>query len=104
MLPLILLGVGAAALLITRKSEGKLILNEPLPRVAVPPGYRIAKQREVTPTMLQAAIEHRNNPGPPGTLIEHDGFATLTQWHYHEPEGPIKPWGWHRGITVILPK
>lgn len=23
--------------------------------------------------------------------------------HYHEPNGPVKPWGWHKGCTVFVP-
>ncbi len=28
-------------------------------------------------------------------------YVGVKEWHYHEPGGPAKPWGWHEGVTVL---
>lgn len=27
-------------------------------------------------------------------------ILAIIQPHYHEPGGPTKPWGWHKGVTL----
>jgi len=71
-----------------------------------PAGYRRLKSSEVTPDLLAKANAVRNSPGftsaPYGTIIdEGDGNAVLVEQHYHEPGGPVKPWGYHHGATLI---
>lgn len=101
MLPLVILGVLGAGLLVAKRAEARIILEEPMPRVLIPTGWRRATPKELDAAALKLAQERVKSPGAPGTFIERDGWGSLTEWHYHEPNGPIKPWGWHRGITIL---
>jgi hypothetical protein len=70
---------------------------QPLP----PTGYRRAKASDlITAAMRDGAVKALSQKI--GTLIEREGWAIQLEWHFHEPDGPIKPWGWHKGATVYL--
>jgi hypothetical protein len=28
-------------------------------------------------------------------------YVAVKEWHYHEPGGPLKPWGWHPGVSIL---
>lgn len=101
MLPLVVLGVLGAGLLVAKRAEGRIILEEPLPRVQIPTGWRRATQAELNSAAYDLALKRVKKPGDPGTFIIENGWGSLTEWHYHEPNGPMKPWGWHRGITIL---
>lgn len=101
MAPLVALGLLAASMLITRKASARVILNEPMPRVVIPTGWRRAWPTELDASAISLAQERVKAPGEPGTFVEKSGWGSLTEWHYHEPNGPVKPWGWHRGITIL---
>lgn len=71
-----------------------------------PAGYRRMKQSEVTPELLARASAIRSSAGftsrAYGTVIPIDGdVSALIEQHYHEPEGPVRPWGYHHGVTLI---
>lgn len=71
-----------------------------------PTGYRRLQQSEVTPDLAAKATSIRNSPGftsmQYGTVIPIGGpTAALVEQHYHEPLGPVKPWGFHHGVTLI---
>lgn len=79
------------------------------PRVVpVPDGYRRLKQSEVGPGELAFAKECVRHVGKPGNqqraTIEGREVLALTEWHYHEPGGAARPWGWHRGISLFTPR
>jgi hypothetical protein len=82
--------------------EGQII-------VPIPSGWRRVTSAEVTPELAgmarQILADHGGNPY--GTLIPfsspglvHD-YAGLIEQHYHEPGGPVQPWGYHHGVTLL---
>lgn len=98
------LGVGIAAVKLT---TGPKVLKGPIPAVIpVPAGWRRASSKEVTKEALAFANWRVKNVGQPGDFITRETstgpVGALTEWHYHEPNGPLKPWGWHRGITILV--
>jgi hypothetical protein len=65
------------------------------------------------PELRVNASELRSSPGfiniPYGTLIPFiatDGkmYALWIEQHYHEPGGSVRPWGYHKGVTVLAKK
>jgi hypothetical protein len=80
-----------------------------MPRVVpVPDGYRRLKPAEVGPEELAFAKQCVKRVGKPGNqqraTIGGREVLALTEWHYHEPGGALKPWGWHRGISLFTPR
>jgi hypothetical protein len=80
--------------------------------LAVPSGWRRVTGTEVSalPELGVRANTLRNSPGftsmPYGTLAPFtasDGktYATWVEQHFHEPGGPVKPWGLHHGVTLL---
>jgi hypothetical protein len=80
--------------------------------LAVPSGWRRVTGTEVSalPELRTQASALQNTSGfktmTYGTLtpfVASDGntYATWIEQHYHEPEGPVKPWGWHHGVTLL---
>jgi hypothetical protein len=80
--------------------------------LAVPSGWRRVAYSEVSavPDLASQAVALRSTPGfstmQYGTLspfVASDGlvYATWIEQHYHEPEGPVKPWGYHHGVTLL---
>jgi hypothetical protein len=70
------------------------------------PQRRPVAGAEMTPEIAQRAraILDENSGAPFGTEVpfEIDGQSYIgrIEEHYHEPGGPKKPWGRHRGVTV----
>jgi hypothetical protein len=86
--------------------EPLVTYGEPKITTPFPAGYRRLKQAEVTPALTSKATSIRNAPGftgmQYGTVIPIGGAtAALIEQHYHEPGGPMKPWGYHHGVTLI---
>jgi len=70
------------------------------------PQRRAVRGEEMTPEIAQRAREilDANRDAAFGTEVpfEIDGHPYIgrIEEHYHEPGGPRKPWGRHRGVTV----
>jgi hypothetical protein len=64
------------------------------------------RPEETTPAIEKRAKEilDANHDAAMGTEVpfEIDGGAYVAriEEHYHEPGGPLRPWGHHRGVTV----
>lgn len=75
--------------------------------LSVPSGWRRMRPEEVTGAHGGFANRMLKTIGEIGELrigeIEGERVAAWTEWHFHEPGGPVKPWGWHRGITLLVP-
>jgi hypothetical protein len=80
--------------------------------LAVPAGWRRVTGAEVSalPELRVQASALQNTSGfktmQYGTLtpfVASDGntYATWIEQHYHPPEGPVKPWGYHHGVTLL---
>jgi len=85
---------------------GPITYGEPQMTTPFPAGYRRVQQAEVTPELTAKATAIRNSPGftsmQYGTVIPIGAStAALVEQHYHEPLGPVKPWGYHHGVTLI---
>ena len=92
--------------------KGSMQYGEPKAApVVIPEGYRRMRQSEVTPELTAEAIRIRREyialeRAPYGTLIpfelETGSYAAIIEQHYHPPGGPIKPWGYHPGVTLLV--
>lgn len=110
--PLLWLGGALGLLLLAKPSAAATLqpLPPPIPtekRVAVPipSGYRRLSQAEVTPALAASArvILDTHGSDPYGTFFPlPDGYAAMIEQHYHEPGGPVKPWGLHHGVTLLV--
>lgn len=114
-------GLLTGLILFARRASASTSNQEPEPvmygeskivRLNVPPGWRRVTSAEVAavPDLRSYATSLRSSPGfstmPYGTLAPFtasDGnvYATWIEQHYHEPEGPIRPWGYHHGVTLL---
>lgn len=96
----------ASRIVVIESLEPEVAKKAPTP-LAVPSGWRRMKSEEVTGAHSAFAREALKNVGEPGQLqlrtIDGQEVAAWTEWHYHEP-GEAKPWGWHRGITLLVRK
>lgn len=69
---------------------------------------RRLKNSEITATVTSNArrILKEHFSEPYGTEIPFDGdgrrYVARLEKHYHEPGGPLKPWGWHKGVSVLV--
>jgi hypothetical protein len=74
------------------------------------PKLRRMQQPEITKRMLEAAakIVHEHYAKPVGTLIEVevDGQRVIAriERHFHPEGGPVKPWGFHPGVSLYAPR
>lgn len=110
MAPLLWIGAALGSLLLfggkagAQQTSGRTLAEGPPPsppQPAPPAGYRRVNASDViTDEMLAAARAALANPI--GTLLVHGGWAIQLEWHYHEPGGPTKPWGWHKGATIYI--
>jgi hypothetical protein len=72
----------------------------------IDPALRHLRSEETTPEIARRArqILDANPSAPFGTEVpfEVDGrsYVGRIEEHYHEPGGPRRPWGRHRGVTV----
>ncbi len=112
-------GVLTSLLLLTRRASAataKPVYGEAKRVVLLAPeGWRRMTDAEVIalPELIAQAKAIRSYPGftslPYGTIfpfVASDGktYATWVEQHYHEPGGPIKPWGYHHGVTLLALK
>lgn len=118
--------VTGGILLLTRKARAAPMLptNPPPPpaptlygeaqkvTLSVPSGWRRATSAEVNalPELGAQASTLMNTSGftsmQYGTLtpfVASDGntYATWIEQHWHDPGGPVKPWGLHHGVTIL---
>jgi hypothetical protein len=105
MWPLVL-GILGVGLFVSKSASAKILTgpNPPTPQPPIPDGWRRALPKEITSEILSLAISRQQHPGDVGTFVELNGLANFTEWHFHELYGPIKPWGWHHGITILIRK
>src|SRR5262249_17515022 len=85
---------------------------EAAPRITPPslletPKLRRLRKAEISPAMLAAAarVGRQHYTQPVGTPIELDAdgkhlFAPIEQ-HYEPEGGPVKPWGFHHGVSLF---
>lgn len=118
-LPLLLLAGGGIVLLLRKGSTpagppkgsvdtggGDYIVTPTSP----PAGFRRLLGSEVTPALTAKAKEILAATGkdPIGTTtpFELDGkhYLGVIEQHYHEPGGPLKPWGPHHGVSLFVEK
>lgn len=72
------------------------------------PGYHRAKQAETTGEMTAASSAAVNDIKTKyGNLVHHVSekgvpFAVAIEEHFHEPGGPVKPWGPHKGGSIFI--
>jgi len=80
--------------------------------LAVPAGWRRATNAEVIAlpelgaqanALLSASGFTSMRYGTLSPFVASDGktYATWVEQHYHEPLGPVKPWGLHHGVTLL---
>ena len=77
---------------------------------SIPVGYSILTQKQATPTILAKAREFINRKVKANAVLgEAEEYRLngrkvrfVVEPHYHEPNGPVKPWGWHKGATVFV--
>lgn len=115
MAPIVYLGIGLLGFVfLSRKTQAATLrpLPSPVPTGAVetqvtvplPAGWRRVYQAEVTPALSEQAATILGTYGgqPYGTFVPIDGtYAAIIEQHYHEPGGPMKPWGFHHGVTLL---
>jgi hypothetical protein len=74
---------------------------------AATPRLRRLTDSEVTPAISAAAVKILREHGsdPIGTEIPFDAdgkhYVGRIELHYHTPGGPMKPWGYHHGVSVF---
>lgn len=68
-------------------------------------GWRRMTDAEVTPELGDMAqqILREHHGDPYGTVVPFwdDEYAGLVEEHYHEPGGPVRPWGFHPGVSLL---
>jgi hypothetical protein len=80
----------------------------PVAMTSIPSGYRRLKQTEVTPELTQKAkdILREHGRDPYGTKVPFEtggtNYMAVIEQHYHEPGGPLKPWGYHHGVSLFV--
>jgi N-acetylmuramoyl-L-alanine amidase len=69
---------------------------------------RRLRNDEVTPALTAEArrvlVAHRHEPYGSEFPFEIEGirYVARIEEHYHPPGGPIKPWGYHPGVSLLL--
>jgi hypothetical protein len=76
---------------------------------ATPPaGFRRVLGSEVTPALTaqakQILTDHGRDPIGTEVPFELEGkqYLGVIELHYHEPGGPLKPWGAHHGVSLFV--
>lgn len=78
------------------------------PRLLENRGLRRLKKAETSPAMLQAAarIVRKHYAKPMGTeiTVEIEGKVVTAriERHFHPEGGPVKPWGFHPGVSLFV--
>ncbi len=77
--------------------------NQSRQPVAVPGGWRRATGAEASGYGGAAQSILSSHFGSPyGTVVTIDATtAALIEQHCHEPGGPVQPWGYHKGVTLL---
>jgi len=74
------------------------------------PKLRRMRTEEISKGMLEAAAKlvHKHHAKPVGTQIEVevDGQRVVAriERHFHPEGGPVKPWGFHPGVSLFAPR
>lgn len=78
----------------------------------LPDGYRPIKTSEALsdPAILKAARTFINKNVKANAPLGAREYKTVSgkqllftvEPHFHEPNGPTKPWGWHKGASVAI--
>ena len=76
---------------------------------SVPAGFRRVLGSEVTPELTTKAKEILKSHGQQaiGTTVPFEAsdgkqYLGIIEQHYHEPGGPLKPWGYHHGVSLFV--
>ena len=70
--------------------------------------YRRVRENEVTAGLRDEAIgilkQHRHEPYGSEYPFELGGrrYIGAIEQHYHPPGGPLKPWGYHPGVSLFV--
>lgn len=107
------LALGAGAMMLAARKRGAaepIAPGETMPasipsaQPKPPDGYRRAKASEVGPEAIRQAKASLSRPWGSWVPFEEGGRqkGILLEWHYHEPGGSVKPWGWHKGASVFV--
>jgi hypothetical protein len=98
--------IGSAALLALAALGVAAAARRPPVNPPLPTGWRRMRQSEVTPGCTDFAREALKHAGAVGNLqagdVDGKKVLAVTEWHYHDPEGPIRPHGWHHGISLLV--
>lgn len=98
-----LLAVGLAGIVVASRQVTGLKPDEPEP--VIPPDYRRMKDAEVTPELLAASPSFLSLPyGSTAPVPNTEGLDVLAaiEQHFHPVGGPVKPWGWHKGVSLFI--
>lgn len=78
----------------------------------LPPGYRPIKTSEALSdaAILKSARTFIDKNVKANASLGTQEYKTVNgkhllftvEPHYHEPNGPVKPWGWHKGASVSI--
>jgi len=76
----------------------------------IPVGFSVITGKQATPEILKKAREFINRKVKGNAAfgeseeyrINGRKIRFVVEPHYHEPNGPVKPWGWHKGATVFI--
>lgn len=102
--------LGGAAFTVTRMAGyggAPVPPSIPPPAMPIPKGWRRARPEELDDAAKEFAVAALQTKGEPGNIqigafADGRGLLALTEWHFHPPGGPVKPWGWHHGITLLV--
>jgi len=66
------------------------------------PGYFRMKASDVPASLLPRLRPLLAAPLGTVTKLPTEGrdIASIIEPHFHEPGGPVKPWGWHKGVSL----
>ncbi len=71
-------------------------------------GLRRMQKAEISPAMLELAarVVHKHYAKPVGTevTVEVEGKQVIAriERHFHPEGGPVKPWGYHPGVSLFV--
>jgi len=68
-----------------------------------PPGYSRMKGSDVPASIMPKLRPLLAAPLGTITKLPTDGrdIVAVIEAHFHEPGGPVKPWGWHKGVSLF---
>jgi len=76
------------------------------PAVELATNYRRLKANEVTPALGAIAQDSLKFPLGHIEFFQSGGknYAASLEEHFHEPGGPLTPWGKHKGVSLFIKK